>query len=266
MTKKRLLTAISTLALLTLMQACSSGDLQDGEIQGDELPSGDAATDPVPPADGMGDLDQVAQGNPDELAPPDPNAAPLDPNAAPPLEQPPADPNAVAATAPDMPPDQAVPPAETPKETPPPVETPRETARSSGEDSDYTVQAGDTLMKIAFEHYGDLYKWKEVYELNKDKISNPNAIPRGTVLKLNPADGVQISRNGEKYLIKQGDTLGTISSDIYGTPSKWKKLWKNNRELIKDPNRIFAGFYLYYTITDGEREEADKLKENPAVR
>src|SRR5207237_906581 len=114
---------------------------------------------------------------------------------------------------------------------------------------DYTVQSGDTLMKIAFEHYGDLYKWRELFELNRDKITNPNAIPRGTVLKLNPQEGgVTISRNGEKYLIKRGDTLGTISRDVYGTSSKWKKIWQNNLQLIKDPNRIFAGFYLYYTI------------------
>ena len=37
-------------------------------------------------------------------------------------------------------------------------------------------------------------------------------------------------------------------------------VWENNRQLIKDPNRIFAGFYLYYAITPEERDEAEKLK------
>jgi hypothetical protein len=57
---------------------------------------------------------------------------------------------------------------------------------------------------------------------------------------------VTVERNGESYLIKKGDTLGLISNDVYGTTRKWKKLWENNRQLIKDPNRIYAGFYLYY--------------------
>jgi hypothetical protein len=74
------------------------------------------------------------------------------------------------------------------------------------------------------------------------------------------------THNGDKYLIKHGDTLGTISNDLYGTSSKWKKLWKNNRELIKDPNRIFAGFYLYYTITDEERQNAPSLRSQPVAK
>jgi nucleoid-associated protein YgaU len=262
MIKRRLLTTIFGLALIGALQGCSSGGLQDGEIQGDEVPpSGDAATDPVPPAGDAADLDKVAAATPQdglEQPPPDPNAAPPDPNAAPP------DP----AAAPETPPDKVTPPptvAEAPpepvKETAPP---PKEVVKSDG--GDYTVVAGDTLMKIAFEHYGDLYKWKEIFELNRDKITNPNSIPKGTVLKLNPGEGVAISRNGEKYLIKSGDTLGTISRDLYGTTSKWKKIWKNNRELIKDPNRIFAGFYLYYTITDEEKQNAPAVRSQPVAK
>jgi nucleoid-associated protein YgaU len=135
-------------------------------------------------------------------------------------------------------------------------------AQGSGEVSDYTVQEGDTLMKIAFETYGDLYQWKRIYEANKDKISNPGALSKGTVLKIEkPASPVAVEKNGEKYLIKLGDTLGKISDDVYGTTQKWKKIWENNKQMIKDPNKIFAGFYLYYTITPEEQQEADRLKQ-----
>ena len=116
----------------------------------------------------------------------------------------------------------------------------------------YTVQEGDTLMKVAFEMYGNVYKWKEIYEANKDQISNPNAIPQGVILKIaKTTSPASIDRIGEKYLIKKGDTLGTISHSVYGTASKWKKIWKNNKQLIRDPNQIFAGFYLYY-MSDGQ--------------
>lgn len=146
--------------------------------------------------------------------------------------------------------DNATPPSPPISEGPPPVPS-----GSGGTDS-YTVQQGDTLMKIAFETYGDLYRWKEIYEQNRAKIANPNAVPRGTVLTIEkPATPAVIDRNGEKYLIKSGDTLGSISGDVYGTIKKWRKLWENNRQLIRDPNKIFAGFYLYYLPESGTQPQ-----------
>jgi LysM repeat protein len=117
----------------------------------------------------------------------------------------------------------------------------------SGETVQYTVRSGDTLMKIAFEHYGDLYRWQDIYHANRDKISNPNQIARGTTLRIEGATRFSAPHGtGEVYAIQKGDTLGTISNKVYGTPSKWRDLWDNNREMIRDPNKIYAGFNLYY--------------------
>jgi len=137
----------------------------------------------------------------------------------------------------------------------------------AGDPTSYEVKKGDTLMKIAFEQYGDVYRWKEIYNANRDAIKNPSDVPPGTKLTLNGAGMVAIERNGESYLIKRGDTLGVISNDVYGTTRKWKKLWENNRQLIKDPNRIYAGFYLYY-VPEGKltREEvAPGLKKDDSA-
>jgi phage tail protein X len=123
---------------------------------------------------------------------------------------------------------------------------PEKEAAAGVDGKPYRVRRGDTLMKIAFEHYGDLYRWKEIYEANRQAIKDPNHVPPGTKIVLSDAGMVSIERNGERYLIKRGDTLGTISGDVYGTRAKWKKLWENNRQLIKDPNKIYAGFSLYY--------------------
>lgn len=48
----------------------------------------------------------------------------------------------------------------------------------------YKVVKGDSLYKIAKAKLGNGNRWKEIYELNKDKIKNPNAIQVGMVLKL----------------------------------------------------------------------------------
>lgn len=54
-----------------------------------------------------------------------------------------------------------------------PAPRPTESAPKS---SSYTVKSGDCLWNIAKKQLGDGSRWKEIYELNKDKISNPNLI------------------------------------------------------------------------------------------
>ena len=48
----------------------------------------------------------------------------------------------------------------------------------------YTVKKGDCLWNIAKQFLGDGTRYKEIYELNRDKIVNPNLIYPGQVLTL----------------------------------------------------------------------------------
>ncbi|UOG74422.1 LysM peptidoglycan-binding domain-containing protein [Hymenobacter tibetensis] len=49
----------------------------------------------------------------------------------------------------------------------------------------YTVVSGDSLSKIAKNHYGDAAKWHQIYDANKSIIgSNPDHIEVGQVLTL----------------------------------------------------------------------------------
>ena len=147
-----------------------------------------------------------------------------------------------------------------------PVPPPTEPAAApspagTGEMGTYSVKKGDTLMRIAFNVYGDVMKWKSIHDLNKDSLRDPNALSAGMNLKYDkPASSPVIEKMGEAFKIRKGDTLGTIANDIYGKKSKWKALWENNKTLIKDPNKIYAGFYLYYQMTEQERQEAEALK------
>ncbi len=222
------------LAMFLLIQGCSSSQVEESADPSAEAPaeeaaiegSGEAATDAVPPADPASDP-AAQEPAPDALA-----ASEVPP--PPPPEETPA----------EAPVEVAQP--ETPIEEAAPVADAAPAAPVSGELTSYRVRRGDTLMKISFEKFGDVYRWREILDANQDKLRGASELTPGTELLLPGVEMVTIVRNGEEYLIKKGDTLGLISNEVYGTPAKWKKLWKNNRQLIKNPNRIYAGFSLYY--------------------
>lgn len=114
-----------------------------------------------------------------------------------------------------------------------------------GAEENYHVQKGDTLMMVAFKIYGDYRKWKDLKEWNKNIA--PSKIEPGVVLKYYvPETSFGWQPNGLPYMVKTGDTLGSISIDKYGTSKKWKNIYENNRPLIRNPNYIFAGFTIYY--------------------
>ncbi|NDG85015.1 MAG: LysM peptidoglycan-binding domain-containing protein [Proteobacteria bacterium] len=252
--------AVLVIAIM-LISACSSSKVDSG----DTPETAAAATDA--PADGA--LPPPAEASTDP-APPSPDAAATDPNAGSGISENPAlatapapgslDPSANPPPVSDLPPSPEAPEATAAPVADAPVasEPVASSAPVSGEMTPYKVKHGDTLMKIAFQKYGDLYRWKEILNANRDKIKGPNDLAPGITLQLPGSDMVTIEQNGERYLIKKGDTLGLISNDVYGTKAKWKKLWENNRQLIKNPNKIYAGFNLYYV------PEAHLTKEKPA--
>jgi nucleoid-associated protein YgaU len=138
---------------------------------------------------------------------------------------------------------------------------PAESATASanaGSTMQYKVKSNETLMLIAFKLYGDYSKWKDLATANRDVLKGSMALRKGMVLSYQaPSREFSWNPQGLPYLIRTGDTLGTISNQVYTTPKKWKLIWDNNRPLIKDPNRIFAGFTLYYL--ENGREVASEI-------
>ncbi|MFW6088477.1 MAG: peptidoglycan-binding protein LysM, partial [Gemmatimonadota bacterium] len=53
----------------------------------------------------------------------------------------------------------------------------------------YTVKEGDSLSKIAQEHYGDAMKYPAIFEANKPMLQDPDKIYPGQVLRLPELDG-----------------------------------------------------------------------------
>lgn len=48
----------------------------------------------------------------------------------------------------------------------------------------YTVQAGDTLSKIAKQHYGNANAYMKIFEANRPMLANPDKIYPGQVLRI----------------------------------------------------------------------------------
>jgi nucleoid-associated protein YgaU len=48
----------------------------------------------------------------------------------------------------------------------------------------YTVKPGDTLSKIAKQLLGDANAYPQIFDLNRDQLSDPNKIQPGQVLKI----------------------------------------------------------------------------------
>ena len=117
------------------------------------------------------------------------------------------------------------------------VETPAYS--EAGQVKSYRVQRGETLMQIAFKLYGDISKWKEIKNMNSEKLSNNSSLKTNTELKYRaPETPFVWNPAGQPHMIKTGETLGTISNSVYATPKKWKAIWENNKPLIKNPNII----------------------------
>lgn len=109
----------------------------------------------------------------------------------------------------------------------------------------YTVQAGDTLWKIAQKVYGNGALWNKIYADNKATIKDPNKIYVGQVIMIYPivGDGTVITSGNStgNYVVQSGDTLWKIAKKKYGKSSKWRKIYKANKSTMSDPNKLRVG-------------------------
>lgn len=112
----------------------------------------------------------------------------------------------------------------------------------------YTVQAGDTLWKIARKYSCSV---AGIVAANSDRIKNPNRIHTGWQLKI-PQSGAPITggtldavlpenKKSGIYIVRQGDTLWAIARKCGCSVAEIVSL---NRELIRNPALIHSGWEL----------------------
>jgi nucleoid-associated protein YgaU len=52
--------------------------------------------------------------------------------------------------------------------------------------ANYIVETGDSLSKIAKHFYGNANAWKQIFEANRDQLSDPDRIKPGQILRIPP--------------------------------------------------------------------------------
>ncbi len=117
----------------------------------------------------------------------------------------------------------------------------------------YTVVAGDTLWSIAVKNYNSGYEWPKIAQANK--LSSPYTIEIGTKLAIPTVTQAILATNtvldntviekqthaisGEKYTIKEGDSLWAIAIRAYGDGFRWVDIARVNN--LQNPDIIYIG-------------------------
>lgn len=110
--------------------------------------------------------------------------------------------------------------------------------------SEYTVVKDDNLSVIAA-RFGK--SWQELWNLNRDRVSNPNKIFPGLKLRVwetaaPAAPAPQSTDTRRRHTVENGENLSVIAAK-YGVGS-WTLLWEANKAQVPNPDLIRPGQVL----------------------
>ena len=78
------------------------------------------------------------------------------------------------------------------------------------------------------------------------------------------ADEIQLNpAHPDQYTVVKGDTLWELSGKFLSHPWQWPQLWSNNTQ-IKNPQLIYPGDTLYFSIVNGKPQLSLSQNEQPA--
>jgi len=69
------------------------------------------------------------------------------------------------------------------------------------------------------------------------------AFAAGFLLSLAPAPA-RCEIQAVEHSVRSGDNLHLIAGYYYGNPREWKRVWKANRKVLANPNRLSPGRVL----------------------
>jgi nucleoid-associated protein YgaU len=59
-----------------------------------------------------------------------------------------------------------------------------------------------------------------------------------------PASKPASTPQAQVYTVVKGDNLSKIAKHFYGNANEWKRIFEANRDVLKDPDKIFPGQQL----------------------
>ena len=69
----------------------------------------------------------------------------------------------------------------------------------------------------------------------------------------------------ERYVVVRGDTLWSIAQRYTDSPWRWSELWEQNKDEIKNPNRIYPGNVIVLDRARGRLALSDTVRLSPKV-
>ncbi|MEZ6192873.1 MAG: LysM peptidoglycan-binding domain-containing protein [Phycisphaerales bacterium] len=129
----------------------------------------------------------------------------------------------------------------------------------------HTVQADESLIKIARRYYGSDAYWRAIALANPGKVTRDGGVLAGTVLDIPKRDdavlGLDIdsvipaerqiqvdtriaSSSGGTIEVQSGDTLSELASKHLGTATRWEELLEANKDQLDGPQSLRVGMKL----------------------
>ena len=148
-----------------------------------------------------------------------------------------------------------------------------------------TVGRGDSAWALAEQHLGDGMRWRELWELNRDRPqpdgrvwTDPQVILPGWQLRLpvsvtSPPAAPTWAATSDVHVVVPGDTLSGIAEAHLGNPDLYTDIFDLNRHVVQadgrrltDADLILPGWQLRLPSSEpaGETSEPTPAAESPA--
>ena len=112
--------------------------------------------------------------------------------------------------------------------------------------AEYIILHGESLRSISQKEFGSEEYWSLIYDWNKAVLGeNPALVFPYQILKLRKPISYEIEiENDDLYIVSTGETLWSIARLIYKDEYAWSILLHDNKEKLKNPDKIYPGYPL----------------------